>query len=176
MINFILIIILIFGFFIGLKRGFILQSLHLLGFIAAFIVAAIYYDTLAGKLSLWIPYPEISDDSVWAGFLQSMPLEKAFYNAIAFAIIFFAVKILLQIIASMLDFVSAIPVLGSINKILGALLGFIEVYILIFIVLFILALTPLTKLQNWMNDSSVAMFIIEKTPILSDKVMSLWLG
>jgi len=176
MLNFILIIILIFGFFIGLKRGFILQSLHLLGFIAAFIVAAIYYDTLAGKLSLWIPYPEISDDSVWAGFLQSMPLEKAFYNAIAFAIIFFAVKILLQIIASMLDFVSAIPVLGSINKILGALLGFIEVYILIFIVLFILALTPLTKLQNWMNDSSVAMFIIEKTPILSDKVMSLWLG
>lgn len=174
--NFILIIILLFGFFMGLKRGFILQALHLVGYIVSFIVAALYYDKLADKLSLWIPYPDISDDSLWASFLQSAPLEQAFYNAIAFAVIFFAVKILLQIVASMLDFVSAIPILGSINKLLGAVLGFIEVYVLIFIVLFILALTPLTQVQTWMNDSSVAMFIIEKTPVLSKEIMSLWLG
>lgn len=176
MMNLILIIILIFGLFMGLKRGFILQAMHLTGYIISFIVAALYYDKLAGKLSLWIPYPDISDESLWAGFLQSMPLENAFYNAISFAIIFFAVKIIMQIIASMLDFVSAIPILGSINKLLGAALGFVEVYVLLFVVLFILALTPLTQIQNWMNDSSVAMFIVEKTPILSKKIMSLWQG
>lgn len=175
MMNFILIIILLFGFLIGLKRGLILQALHLSGFIISFILAVLYYDKLADKLSIFIPYPNVSDDSMWAGFLQSTPVEHAFYNAIAFAVIFFGVKILLQIIASMLDFVSAIPILGSINKMLGALLGFLEVYVLLFIVLFVLALTPLTQLQGWINDSSVAMFIIEKTPILSEQVMSLWL-
>lgn len=173
--NFILIIILLFGFLIGLKRGLILQALHLTGFIISFIVAVLYYDKLASKLSMFIPYPNVSDDSMWAPFLQAAPVEHAFYNAIAFAVIFFGVKILLQIIASMLDFVSAIPILGSINKILGALLGFVEVYILLFIVLFVLVLTPLTQIQDWINDSSVAMFIIEKTPILSKQVMSLWL-
>lgn len=174
MVDFILIILLIFGFFIGLKRGFVLQAFHLIGFIAAFIVAALYYDNLAPKLALWIPYPELENNSAWADFLESLPLEGAFYNAIAFAIIFFVMKIILQIIASMLDFVADLPILHSVNKLLGAILGFVEVYLLIFIVLYILALTPLEGMQTWVNDSSVALFIIEKTPFLSEEIKELW--
>ncbi|WP_099158706.1 CvpA family protein [Virgibacillus ndiopensis] len=174
MIDFILVLLLIFGCLIGLKRGFILQVFHLVGFIVAFIVAAIYYDELASNLALWIPYPELSGESSWAAFLQSLPLENAFYNAIAFAIIFFAVKIVLQIIASMLDFVAELPILHSINKILGAVLGFIEVYLLIFIILYIMALTPVSGIQSWINDSSVALFIIEHTPIFSEQIKDLW--
>ncbi|QKY69621.1 CvpA family protein [Lentibacillus sp. CBA3610] len=174
MVDFILIVLLIFGFLIGLKRGFILQAFHLIGFIAAFILAALYYDELASRLALWIPYPELDDNSAWADFLEALPLEGAFYNAIAFAIIFFAVKILLQIIASMLDFVAELPILHSLNKLLGAVLGFVEIYLLIFIVLFILALTPLTEIQSWINNSSIALFIIENTPFLSEQIRSLW--
>src|SRR5690625_4044224 len=103
MVSLILVGLLTFGFLIGLKRGFILQSVHLLSFFVAFIVAVLNYDKLAPQLSLWIPYPELSTDSSWAVFLQSLPLKSGFYNAISFAIIFFAVKIILQIIASMLD-------------------------------------------------------------------------
>src|SRR5699024_5615804 len=89
--------------------------------------------------------------------------------------IFFAVKIGMQILASMLDFVAALPILNSINRILGALLGFLEVYLLIFIVLFILALTPVASIQSWIDSSNVALFIIEKTPYLSEKIHSLWI-
>ncbi|WP_163970174.1 CvpA family protein [Oceanobacillus halotolerans] len=174
MVDFILIILLILGFFIGLKRGFILQVFHLLGFIIAFILATIYYDNLAEMFSLWIPYPELGSDSAWAIFLQSDPLETAFYNAIAFAAIFFSVKIVLQIIASMLDFVASLPILSSINGILGAVLGFLEVYLIIFVILFILALTPISSIQVWIDHSTVAQFIVEKTPILSEQVKTLW--
>ncbi|GGJ84473.1 putative transmembrane protein YshB [Lentibacillus kapialis] len=174
MIDFILIILLIFGFFIGLKRGFVLQAFHLIGFIAAFILAALYYDELAPRLALWIPYPELDNSSAWADFLEAIPLEGAFYSAIAFAIIFFAVKILLQIIASMLDFVADLPILHSLNKILGAVLGFVEIYLILFIVLYILALTPMPEIQAWMNDSFVALFIIEHTPFLSHEIKTLW--
>ncbi|ASK63020.1 hypothetical protein CFK37_13130 [Virgibacillus phasianinus] len=174
MVDIILLIMLIFGFFVGLKRGFILQLFHLIGFIAAFIVAALYYDQLASRLALWIPYPELPDESAWADFLQNMPLEIAFYNAIAFAIIFFAVKIVLQIIASMLDFVADLPVLHSVNKLLGAILGFIEIYLILFIILYILALTPLSTVQSYVNDSWVAMFIVEHTPLFSEKLKDLW--
>src|SRR5690625_1224876 len=93
MVNMIILFLLIFGFLMGLKRGFILQAFHLIGFIIAFIVAAFYYDLIAEKLSLWIPYPELSDGSTWSDFLQSSSMQNAFYNAIAFAIIFFSVKI-----------------------------------------------------------------------------------
>lgn len=173
MFDVILIILLIFGFLIGLKRGFILQLFHLVGFIVAFIAAILYYDDLGSRLSLWIPYPDLSDGA-WADFLDALPLENGFYNAIAFAIIFFAVKILLQIIASMLDFVAYLPVLKSINKMLGAVLGFVEIYLILFIVLYILALTPIEGVQSWITDSSLALFIIENTPYFSDKITELW--
>ncbi|WP_430784914.1 CvpA family protein [Virgibacillus flavescens] len=174
MVDIILLLLLLFGFFVGLKRGFILQLFHLIGFIAAFIVAALYYDQLAERLALWIPYPELPDSSEWAAFLDNLPLENAFYNAISFAIIFFAVKIVLQIIASMLDFVAELPVLHSVNKLLGGILGFVEIYLIIFIILYILALTPLSSIQSWVNDSGIAMLIVEHTPMFSEKLKELW--
>jgi len=81
----------------------------------------------------------------------------------------------MQIIASMLDFVAELPILNWMNRMLGAVFGFLEIYFIIFIILFILALTPLSVVQSYINDSTVALFIIEKTPILSKQVMSLWL-
>lgn len=174
MFDFIIVVILIFGFLIGLKRGFILQLFHLLGFIIAFIVAVKYYDVLGERLALWIPYPELSSDNSWADFLQALPLENGFYNAIAFVIIFFVVKIILQIIASMLDFVASLPILHSVNKLFGAILGFVEIYLILFLILYILALTPIGGIQSWMNDSSIALFMIEHTPYLSEKVKELW--
>ncbi|RLL47922.1 CvpA family protein [Oceanobacillus piezotolerans] len=174
MFNALLIIILLFGFFVGLKRGFILQLLHLIGFIVAFIVAGMYYSELGKQLEMWIPYPELSDGGAWADFLQSLPLENAFYNAIAFAVIFFATKIILQIIASMLDFVASIPIVNSVNKLLGAVLGFLEVYLILFILIYILALTPIVQIQDWINSSSVALYILEQTPYFSEKLFELW--
>ncbi|WP_042223285.1 CvpA family protein [Oceanobacillus manasiensis] len=174
MFDLIILIILVFGLLMGLKRGFILQLFHLLGFIVALIVAALYYDKLGPKLTLWIPYPELSNEGAWAEFLQALPLESGFYNAIAFVVIFFAVRIILQIIASMLDVVASLPVLNSVNKLLGAVLGFVEVYLLLFIVLYIMALTPIESIQSWINDSSIALAMLENTPYLSEKLKDLW--
>ncbi|CQR48074.1 Colicin V production protein [Paraliobacillus sp. PM-2] len=174
MINVLLIGLLLLGLLRGLKRGFILQVFHLIGFIVAFIVAAMYYDKLAEQLNMWIPYPNLPEGETWAVFLDSLPLEYAFYNAIAFAIIFFGVKIVISIISSMLDFVAELPVLHSINGLLGAILGFIESYVVLFVLLYIAALVPVGMVQQAIEGSSVAQFIIEHTPILSAELKSLW--
>lgn len=174
MVNFILIVLLIIGVLVGLRRGFILQVLHLTAFIIAFIVAATYYDNVASKLELWIPYPEVMSDSSWAVFLESLPLEAAYYNAIAFGALFFVTKIILQIVATMLDFVADLPLLNVINSWLGAILGFIEVYLLIFVALYILALAPVSVIQDYIDGSSIATYIIEHTPVLTDKLTTYW--
>ncbi|SHN06667.1 CvpA family protein [Gracilibacillus kekensis] len=174
MVNIILIFLLIIGIFVGLRRGFILQVLHLTGFIIAFIVAALYYDDIASRLELWIPYPELMSDASWAVFLESLPLEAAYYNAIAFGALFFVTKIVLQIIATMLDFVADLPFLRFVNSWLGSILGFVEVYLLLFVALYILALAPVSYVQDLINDSSIATYIIEETPVLSDKLSTYW--
>lgn len=173
MVSLIILFVLFFGLLMGLRRGFVLQLVHLVGFFISFIVATIFYKKLAGQLSMWIPYPDLSTDSTWAVFLNTMPLENAFYNAVSFAIVFFSVKIILQTIAYMIDFVANIPVLRTINKGLGAALGFVEMYIITFIVLFILALLPLSTVQEKISNSFMAKLIVQHTPILSSLTESL---
>ncbi|MBP3039741.1 CvpA family protein [Bacillaceae bacterium Marseille-Q3522] len=167
-------ILLIFGFLVGLKRGMILQIIHLTGFIIAFIVAKVYYAELASKLTLWIPYPNIGDETVKT-FFQNGNLEDAYYRAIAFVIIFVAVKIVLHIIGSMLDFVANLPILKQLNVWAGGILGFLEIYLLLFIVLYIAALIPLEAIQNGINNSGMAKMMIEHTPVLSEQIKNLWL-
>src|SRR5699024_11935407 len=104
-------------------------------FIIAFTVAVLYYKKLAPNLVSWIPYPDITSEQSWAIFLDSMPMENAFYNAIAFALIFFGIKIILQIIASMLDFIARLPVLNKLNMLLSAILDFVDVYLILFFII-----------------------------------------
>src|SRR5699024_1508662 len=174
MVSLIIFAILILGFFIGLKRGFILQLFHLVSYIVSFIVAALYYDRLAHELELWIPYPELSSDTSWAIFMQTLPLESAFYNGASFVIIFFVVKIILQIIASMLDFIADLPIIRHFNKCFGSASCFLAVYLSMFIVLFILALTPLSSVLQWIEKSTLLKVMIEYTPVLSKHVEGMW--
>jgi uncharacterized membrane protein required for colicin V production len=175
MLDLAILVLLVFGFFMGLKRGFILQLIHLAGFIVAFIAANMYYDDLAPKLNLWVPYPNFGSDSSLQLFFDNANMEDAYYRAIAFVVIFFAVRIILQIIGSMLDFVSSLPVLKQLNVWAGGLLGFAEVYLIIFILLYIGALLPVEAVQQPINDSGAAKFIINHTPALSQQVKEMWI-
>ena len=96
MLDIILLVILLMGIAIGLRRGFILQLIHITGFIVAFIVAYLYYDELAPKLELWVPFPVIGESSSFDMLFETIGLDNAYYNAIAFIILFFGAKIIWQ--------------------------------------------------------------------------------
>ncbi|WP_442595358.1 CvpA family protein [Neobacillus sp. D3-1R] len=175
MLDLAILFIFLIGFLVGLKRGFILQLVHLTGFIVAFIVATMYYDDLAPKLTLWVPYPHLGGTNSPLQFIfDGANMEEAYYRAIAFAVIFFAVKIVLQIIGAMLDFISHIPILKQLNILGGGFLGLVEVYLLILIVLYIAALLPMDFIQNPIKDSSVAKSIINHTPVFSKQIKEMW--
>ncbi|TWJ88150.1 CvpA family protein [Bacillus licheniformis] len=171
MLDIIIIILLLSGLFIGLKRGFIRQFIRLVTFIAAIAVAATYYGDLAPKLG-WIPSPDFTGGQAALAFVNGS-LEGAYYNMIAFLILFILTIILLRVAASFLDAVAIIPVLKQINQILGAVLGFAEIYLFVFVVLFIGTLLPIDVLQSMMAGSVMADLIIHKTPFLSNMLNNL---
>ena len=173
MIDIIILGLLVLGIFRGLKRGLILQVFHFSGFFIAFFVAVYFYGSLASQLEMLIPYPRILAED-WAFFSENMKLENAYYNMIAFALLFFGTKIVVSIISSMLDFVSELPVLNILNVFLGGLFGFIEQYVILFIIIFVLSLLPVTQIQSLLEASSMAEFMIEQTPIFSKQIQSLW--
>ncbi|MBS4199916.1 CvpA family protein [Bacillus sp. FJAT-49732] len=175
MLDLILVGILIFGFLIGLRRGFILQLIHMVGFIISLIIAYKYYEDLAPLLKLWIPYPDLSSNATFKMVLDGISFDDAFYRVIAFAIIFFAVRIILGIIGSALDIVASLPVIKFVNIWAGGILGLIEMYLLIFILLYIAALIPMGMIQTALNDSTIAEVILKNTPYFSAEVKKWWL-
>lgn len=174
MLNIVILIILMIGFIVGLKRGFILELIHLTSYFIAFILAAAFYKDLAAHLTLWIPYPQFGDSDALQALLDTVNAETAYYNGISFFVIFFAVKIILQIVGSALDFVANIPILKQLNIWAGGILGFVETYLIIFIVLYIAALLPIEQVQNIIDGSSIAKGIIENTPVFSNQIHDMW--
>lgn len=174
MLDIVIVFLLLAGLFVGAKRGLIVQLIHMTGFIIALIVAYTYYKPLAQKFVLWIPYPTVDSDSRLTFAIDKLDLDQTFYQLIAFALIFFVVKFALQLVASMFDFLSYLPVLGFISRIAGAVLGFIEFYILLFILIYVVALLPIDPFQGLIANSSLATTMLEHTPILSETVKNWW--
>jgi len=167
-------IVLGFGFLIGLKRGFIRQLIHLTGFFIASFSAFHYHEQLAPNLTMWIPYPVSSTHSTFSFLFNNADLEEAYYRAIAFVVIFFAVKILLHFIGNMLHFLARIPVIKQLNVWAGGILGFIEVYLIMFILLLIAALLPIEAVQTSLAESASAEVILRHTPFLSQFIQDVW--
>ncbi|MBP3949712.1 CvpA family protein [Bacillus suaedae] len=176
MLSFILILILIGSFFIGLRRGFILQIIHLISFVVAIFVAYTYFRELASYIRLWIPYPQISDDSTVGMIISSFDAEHVYYSGIAFALLFFSTKIILHLIGSMLDFLAHLPILRSVNQFLGGVFCFVEAYLILFIILLVAALVPVELVQAEIQRSIAAQFILNHTPFLSEWLKDLWEG
>ncbi|MGE7946751.1 CvpA family protein [Lysinibacillus sp. NPDC093688] len=174
MLDLIILAVLLAGLAVGAKRGFIVQMMHIVSFIVALIVAYIYYKPLAQKIVFWIPYPGVTDSGSLGVVIDSLDIDRTFYRVFAFAVIFFAVKITLQIVASIFDFIAYLPVLGTVNRWLGALLGMIENYLLMFILLYILALLPVDFIQSLLSKSLLSGLILEHTPIITSMFQNWW--
>ncbi|SOC02957.1 uncharacterized membrane protein required for colicin V production [Ureibacillus xyleni] len=174
MLDIILIIIFVASLLVGLKRGFIVQAIHLSSFFIALLVAYIYYKPLAEKFVLWVPYPGFTEDPSMTLILDTLDVDQTFYRIIAFAVIFFVVKLALQILASVFDFLKYFPILNSVNRVLGAALCFVEFYFILFIAMYVLALIPITSVQNLMGSSIIANLMLEHTPILTKMVQNWW--
>ena len=91
------------------------------------------------------------------------------YEAIAFLILFVIFSSILGIIIKISGIVETLLkftiVLGIPSKILGAIFGLLEMYLLIFATLFLLA--QFNVQNSLITDSKIADFILGKTPVVS---------
>ncbi len=159
-IDIILLIVMLYGLLSGLMRGGVLQFFSLVGFIIALIVARLFSNDLGDLISSLLT----SDNNAWS----------IFYNAIAFFVIFFVVQIIIKKIAHMLNFFTKLPVIGFLNRIIGAVLGFVQMYLIAFLVIIVLFLLPSENVSEYIEGSNVAMYMINSTPVLSDFFKTMW--
>lgn len=175
MLSILLIFLLVISFFVGYRRGFVLQAVHIAGLVLAFVAAWLYYEDLASIIQLWIPFPQLPDESSWSLLNEAFGREMVYYNGIAFVLIFIVVKIIAQILGSMFDFIANLPILHFFNNWLGSVLGFVEGLIMIAILLHFAALIQVDFVQESLQTSTIAQWIYYYTPIVSGEIRDLWI-
>lgn len=156
-VSLIIIILLIFGFLLGFRRGFTYQLIKMLGVFIVLFLSIVFKDELG--LFLLNNFDVLKLNS---------SISIIIYQSIAFIILFIVsnliLRIILKISATFEKILRATIILGIPSKILGGLLGFVEYYIYIFLILIVVSL-PIFNLN--IKNSGVASFILNKTPIIS---------
>ena len=153
----IILIALAFGAVGGFKAGVIKKTADFVGMFIIVILA--FY--LKNYLSV-IMYENLPFFNFW-GFIKGLDaINILFYETLAFIIVFMALLTVTGLIEKLLK---ATIILSIPSKLLGIVVGIIEMYVYVFLILIVLTL-PIFDLP-YVRESKTANFIINNTPILS---------
>lgn len=166
-VDILIIIFLAFGALIGFSRGFTKQVLSFIGLVAVLVLAFILKNPISVLLYENLPFFK------FGGIFKGVTvLNILIYEVIAFflilAILLTILKLLLFVSGIFERFLNMTIILGIPSKILGAILGVLEHFIITFILLYILSL-PLFNISG-LNDSKLKKKILTQTPILSTQI------
>lgn len=176
MFGLILLLILIISFYVGGRRGAPLQIVYTIGFVFSMILANVFYKDLAEKLELYIPYPSVTEDSRMVFFDQTtaLDLDKAYYAAIAFLVVFFICWLITKFIGIFFNNLRFRRLLPANDWLLSGVLNVLLAYTVIFLILYVLSMVPLATIQNVFRKSVTARTMVEHSPFLSWFFEKLW--
>lgn len=162
-----IIVFLILGILGGLRRGFIKQTVLLIGLVAILVISYYLKNPVAAFLYKHLPFFKFN------GIIKGVSvINILLYELIAFLIVFSILYLILRIILKITGLIESLLkatiILGFISRILGGIVGLIESYIIVFIILFV-ASAPFINLSG-LEESKVANFILDHTPVMSSAV------
>lgn len=163
-VDIVILIIILLGAVIGFKRGFTRSLVSALGFIVIAILAYFLKNPLSILLYENLPFFK------FGGILKGVTvLNIALYELLAFVIVLailgVALKILMVATSVFEKILKMTIILGIPSKIMGAVVGAVEAFVIVFISLYALSL-PIFNISI-VNDSNWKDTILNKTPILS---------
>ena len=163
LVDLIIIALIISGAVLGFLRGFFKELVCAGGFIVSAILAFLFRGPVASFLYSNLPFFKFGN------ILKGAPiLNILLYEIIAFLVMFAIFMIIVKIVKMVTNLVELVLnitiILGVPSKILGAIVGAIEFYIISFVALFILSLPVISF--DMINDSKLKNSILH-TPVLS---------
>ena len=176
MISILLLLVLAWGFYIGYRRGLVLQVYYFLVAVISAFVAGQFYKSLGDHLHLLVPYanPQEGQGTFFFPSNQLFQLDKVFYAGIGFLLAFTVFYCISRLLGLFLNLVPTKILDGKYYRI-GA--GVLSVGVTLFVLqmmLTILATVPLQIVQNSLENSFVARHIIQSIPFTTSLIKQLW--
>lgn len=159
---------------LGYNRGFVAQLVSIAGLFLAYLAAYWLYDDVAPLAANLLPLERAQSYNQYAFLVERFNLRVIFYNAVAFAFVFFAVRVGLSFAGRILHLAASIPGIKTINKWSGAALALIEAIILFVVAVNVMSVLPSDSIQRALAESESSLFVMEHMPELAAKLHELW--
>ncbi|SKA01892.1 CvpA family protein [Anaerorhabdus furcosa] len=135
-------------FFMGYKKGFVLQLIDLIGLIAIIYIAWLFSPVLATYFSIW-PKDLVP--------LQVSIFQDAIYGYINqfawFIVIFIVLKLILMVLRPLIKVLQNIPILKQVNSICGALFSLLYSTVWMILIAFVLTLPILPNGNHYVTKT-----------------------
>lgn len=166
-LDYLIIAVLIISLLVGFKKGVLNCLVTFIGTLAVIVLA--FY--LKNPVSIFL-YNNLPFFDLGGNYSGISVYNILLYEGLSYVLTLFILSIIAGIIIKVTGvfnkLVNATIILGIPSKILGAICGFIEGYILMFLVVFLLSIiVPSSSLYN---NSKYADTLMTKTPVLSNVI------
>lgn len=167
---------LLLAFYHGHRIGFVRSLVRLLGRLVVFGLATLF----ARPIGVWLSQHLL--DQVMTKWATSGTVTwvdghwgQFFATGVAFSVVVALGLAIVRSLERSMRFVNRIPLLGLVNRLAGALVYGLLVYIEVFLVLSITQALPITWYHQALVSSNLAQWILEQTPYLSQQLYQWWI-
>ncbi len=152
-INIAVIVLYLFFFVRGARRGFILQILSALGSLVSFLGAWRYCEFASGYYNLWpknlLPMSDIPQ--------LAQSIYKYMNQIVWFVVLFVVFRLLFIIIEKLCGGLSELPVIKEISTILGAMLGLVTATIWVIVIATVMNLPIIVNGRKAVQESFIGL-------------------
>lgn len=176
MLTLVILFAILLSFYSGYRRGLAYQLVFVVGYALSFVVAMMFYQRLGSHLDLFVPYPSVTSNSkmVYYSIEQAFNLDKAFYAGTAFILILVIGWLLPHLIAIFFKDLLFRVMIPQYDGLIAGILQVFIVYLAIFLLLKAVSFVPMALVQDQLEKSGLARFIIEHSLFLSPMFENLW--
>ena len=176
MISLLLLLVLAWGFYIGYRRGLLLQVYYLISAMASAFVAGQFYKGLGEQFHLLVPYanPQEGQGTFFFPSDQLFQLDKVFYAGIGYLLVFGIVYSIGRLLGLLLHLLPSKKLGGKLFQVSAGILSMLVTLFVLQMALTILATVPLAVIQNSLEKSTVAKHIIQSVPFTTNLIKQLW--
>lgn len=163
-VDLVIILLILFGAVMGFKKGFTKSLVSAAGMIAIIVLAFLFKNPVSTLFYEHLPFFK------FGGIIKGVTvLNIALYELLAFivclAILGIALKVLMIVTSIFEKILSITIILGIPSKILGAIVGALQWFVIVFALLYVVNM-PIINFPE-LKNSKYAGDILNKTPILS---------
>ena len=176
MISILLLLVLAWGFYIGYRRGLVLQVYYFLVAVISAFVAGQFYKSLGDQFHLLVPYanPQEGQGTFFFPSDQLFQLDKVFSAGLAYLLVFGLCYTIGRFIGLFLHLIPVKTLGGKWFRVSAGALSLLVTLFVLQMALTILATVPMAAVQNSLEKSIVAKHIIQSIPFTTNLIKQLW--